>query len=134
MPCYVRKALLLALLFTSAGWAGTGSAEDPTSPSLDADYALRASVRWILAIPGLVVKETERTVDLNLYQLDDKSAGASLSKQITDGLQKRQWKVKSREESQARIVEATKDDKKLKVTMRKAGKGPRTTVEIRKTK
>lgn len=126
--------ILLGLLLCSPSLAGTGGAEDPASGHQDADQALRTAVRWILQIKGLKVVQSERTADLNEYYIDQKASGAAVMKQISDGLTKRKWKVTSKQDAKAQVLTASKDDKKLTVSLAKSGAEPRLTMEIRKTK
>jgi hypothetical protein len=124
--------LMVGLTVASPLYAGTGGAEDPTNGSQDVDASLRTAVRWILGIKGLKVIQSERTADLNEYYIDQKASGGTVMKAITDGLNQRKWKVTSKQEPKFQVVEATKDDKLLKVRLAKAGKEPRLTVEIKK--
>ncbi len=126
--------IALCLIFAGPVWSGTGGGEEPGAKVRDDDFALRAAVRWILGIKGLKVIQSERTVDLNEYRIDHRGVGAGVMKTISDGLINRKWKVRPRQDAKASILEATKDNQSLKVSLAKAGKEPRLTVEIRKTK
>ncbi len=124
----------LGLFFGGPIWAGTGGGEEPGASVRDDDYPLRVAVRWILGIKGLKVIQSERTVDLNEYRIDHRGAGAGVMKTISDGLVKRKWKVRPSQTAKAQVLEAHKDDQKLKVSLAKSGKEPRLTVEIKKAK
>lgn len=126
--------LSLALLISGPVWSGTGGGEEPGANVRDDDYALRVAVRWILGIKGLKVIQSERTVDLNEYRIDHNGAGAGVMKTISEGLVKRKWKVSPSQTANAQVLEAAKDDQKLKVSLAKSGSGPRLIVEIKKVK
>jgi hypothetical protein len=122
----------LGLALVSPVWAGTGGAEDPSNGNQDVDQALRTAVRWILSIKGLKVIQSERTADFNEYRIDQKASGGAVMKSIADGLNQRKWKVTSKQDAKSQVIEASKDGKKLKVSLAKSGKEPRLTVEIKK--
>lgn len=123
----VAFSLLLAPV-----WGGTGGAEDPASGTTDIDKSLRTAVRWILSIKGLKVMQSERTADLNEYYIDQKASGGQVMKTIADGLNQRKWKVTAnKNDAKAQVIEAVKDDKKVRVSLSKTGKEPRLTVEVK---
>jgi hypothetical protein len=123
---------LMGLLLCSPAIAGTGGAEDPAKGAQDADQALRTAIRWILTMKGFKVVQSERTADLNEYYIDQRNAGASAMKAISDGLSKRKWKVNSKQDAKKQVLEASKDDKRLTVSLAKSGAEPRLTLEIRR--
>ena len=126
--------VFMMLAMVSPAMAGTGGGEDSSSGVQDIDVALRTAVRWILAIKGYKVIQSERTADLNSFYIDQRAANSNSLASIIDGLTKRKWKLTRKQDAKGQIIEAVKDDKKLRIFMAKAGKEPRLTVEIRKTK
>lgn len=77
--------------------------------------------------------QSERTADLNEYRLDQKASGGQVMKSISDGLNQRKWKVTAnKSDAKGQVIEAVKDDKKLRVSLSSTGKEPRLTVEIKK--
>ena len=126
--------ILLGLFLGGPVWSGTGGGEEPGATVRDDDYALRIAVRWILGLKGLKVIQSERTVDLNEYRIDHKAAGAGVMKTISDGLVKRKWKVHPGQASGAQVLEASKDNQRMRVSLAKSGKGPLLRVEIKKVK
>lgn len=128
---YVWTLLLAFCLLMAPAWGGTGGAEDPASGNADIDKSLRSAVRWILSIKGLKVVQSERTADLNEYYIDQKASGGQVMKTIADGLNQRKWKVTSnKSDAKGQVIVATKDDKKVKVSLSKTGHEPRLTVEV----
>lgn len=124
--------MILALYLAGPAHAGTGGSEDPAKGQ-DIDQSLRTAVRWILGIKGLKVIQSERTADLNEYYIDQTASSGAVMKAITDGLSQRKWKVTSnKQDAKSQVIEAAKDDKKLKVSLAKTGKEPRLLVEIKK--
>ena len=133
LPHLKRLVALMTLLFwvSSGAFAGTGGPDEPLGSKKDDDRALRAAVRWITRLKGVEVKQTERTMDYNVYYIDQSKASKGLLEKISRGLARRKWSVKSNKKSKTKdTLRVARGSKELQVTVHRRGAEPRLIVEI----
>lgn len=128
----MAAALLLGTLLVITGpvLAGTGGAEGPAGSGRDVDHELRAAVRWIFKLDGLVVVKSQRSEDFNEYRVDQSRSSKALMETIREGLAKRKWSVSKKGDQQSEVIKAVRGDKEVTVFLKKNGAEPRLMVEV----